>query len=297
MSTTARGHGGLSRFLVFSSIALVPCCVVDGWRISPLTVIWAAGSSVRWYFGDHQVAVDSITFSVLNAYTAREGFKSSLTQTWEKLGLSPVVGLWLLISRLALPLVAIGLLLRWQASWKDTASEKLPEGCTEWTLPYPKARIFPCSTKHARMFPKRHSFEYSYLQCGFPVIPAGVTPDGTEIGLGRDRLLGSWWLRVRAEDYLERGNGTLGFYGKLRMYLRAQVCGDLDVWLIPYMLLTRLERQRQRVVTRLSCHSATLLRLRIQPCIILVHLRQGPPIREDHPGGEQHLWRTTHVLA
>jgi hypothetical protein len=231
MSTTARGHAGLPHLLAFSLIALVPCCVVDGWRISPLTVIWAAGVSVRWYFGDYQVATDSVLFGALNAYLAKEGFKSTVTQIWEKVGVSLVVGLWLLVSRLALPLVAIGGLIRWQTSWKDTASQELPDGFTEWTLPYPKARIFPCSTKHARMFPKRHSFEYSYLQCGFPIIPSGVTPDGTEVGFGRDRLLGRWWLRVRAEDYLERGSGALGFYGKLKTYLRAQVCAHSNVQL------------------------------------------------------------------
>jgi hypothetical protein len=276
MSTTLRGHAGFSRILVFSLIALVSCCLVDGWRISPLTTIWVAGSGVRWYFGDHQVATDSVLFGIANTYLAREGFKGIVPWIWERLDVSLLVGLWLLISRLALPLVVIGLLFLWQTSWKDPASQELPEGCTEWRLPYPKARIFPCSTKHARMFPKRHSFEYSYLQCGFPVIPAGVISDGTEVGLGSDRLLGSWWLRVRAEDYLERGNGTLGFYGKLKMYLRAQVCGSRYL-VISYMLLTVSERQRQRMVIRLSRHSATLLRLRLQPRIILVHLRQGPP--------------------
>lgn len=290
MSTAPRGHGGLSHLLVFSLIALVPCCVVDGWRISPLTTIWVAGSGVRLYFGDHQVAADSVMFGILNVYSAREGIKSILTQIWERLDVSLVVGFWFLISRLALPLIAIGLLIRWQTSRKDSASQDLPEGITKWTLPYPKARIFSCSTKHARMFPKRHSFEYSYLQCGFPVIPAGVASNGTEVGLGRDRLLGSWWLRVRAEDYLERGSGTLGFYGKLKMYLRTQVCETICIWSVLYMLLTVSERQRQRVVIRLSCHSATLLRLRIQSRIILVHLRQAPPARQNDLGGEQHLW-------
>ena len=223
MSTIPTGHEGLLRPLLCPLIASALCCVLDGWRISPLSAVWAAGAGVRWYFGDHQLATDSAIFGIINAYSARAGLKSIVVQTWENSDDFFVVGSWYLISRLALPLVAIGLLARWQRSLQDTTSQLLPNGFTEWTLPHPKPRIFPCSTKHARMFPKRHSFEYSYLQCGFPIIPTAVSSEGTEVGLGEDSFLGKWWLRVKAEDYLERGSGTLGFYGKLRLYLRAQV--------------------------------------------------------------------------
>jgi hypothetical protein len=48
--------------------------------------------------------------------------------------------------------------------------------------------------------------------------------DGTEIGCRHDLHLGSWWLEVRAEDYLSRGNSELGFYGKLKLFLTEQVC-------------------------------------------------------------------------
>ncbi|KAF1830859.1 hypothetical protein BDW02DRAFT_506587 [Decorospora gaudefroyi] len=85
------------------------------------------------------------------------------------------------------------------------------------------------------MFPKRHAFAYSYLQCGYPIIPNGTTHNGAEFPSGEDRHLGSWWLRARAEDYLERGNGARGFYWKLKTYLKAQHVEDSE-WSYAYLV-------------------------------------------------------------
>jgi len=223
MWTTLRGHVGLFYPLFCSFVALASCVVVDGWQTSPLLAIWAAGAGMRWYSGDGQAATDCVFFGSLNAYLARKEFKSIAWRDWEELDKSVAVGSWFLFSRIAIPLVLIGLFYRWQTYRKEATSKQLPEGVSEWTMQHPKARIFPCQTKHARMFPKRHAFEYSYLQCGFPIIPAGVMTNGTEVGLGADCVLGNWWLRIKAEDYLERGHGACGFYGKLKMYLQNQV--------------------------------------------------------------------------
>lgn len=106
----------------------------------------------------------------------------------------------------------------------SSSAAKRPEGAREWKLEHPKPLIFPCRTTHARIFPKKHAFGYSYLLCGFPVTPVATTADGLDITDGRDRIKGSWWLRIRAEDYLERGYGALGFYGKLKAFLREHVC-------------------------------------------------------------------------
>lgn len=113
--------------------------------------------------------------------------------------------------------------------------EPLPATAEKWTKEHPRAKIFPCRTTHARMFPKKHAFSYSYLQVGFPIIPEAVTAGGMHISTGKDHSLGSWWLRVKAEDYLDRGNGELGFYGKLKMYLRDQHVKDTE-WCYAYLL-------------------------------------------------------------
>ncbi|KAF3041303.1 hypothetical protein E8E12_004590 [Didymella heteroderae] len=85
------------------------------------------------------------------------------------------------------------------------------------------------------MFPKRHAFEYSYLQCGFPIIPGGVDADGHDVATGTDQELGSWWLRIRAVDYLMRGNGKAGFYGKLQTFMRQHNVDD-DDWSYAYLV-------------------------------------------------------------
>lgn len=187
---------------------------------------WALGAGVRRSFGDRQLMTDSWFFAVLAAWLARERLTEVLGQRWDASGVTAplaLFGLAILGSRL------------WRTPRSDRIVDELPEDIGKWTLQHPKARIFPCKIKHARMFPKRHAFEYSYLQCGFPVVPGGVTADGRNVATGIDQELGSWWLGVRAVDYLTRGNGKLGFYGKLQTYLREQNIEDLE-WSYAYLV-------------------------------------------------------------
>ncbi|OCL10967.1 hypothetical protein AOQ84DRAFT_336611 [Glonium stellatum] len=97
--------------------------------------------------------------------------------------------------------------------------------------------LFPCRTTHSRIFPKRHSFDYSYLLVGIP-IPwdgrrGGLLSVEVESGFGKKgkkRL-----LHVNAKDYLERGRAELGLFGKLREYLRSQGIAD-DDWRYAYLV-------------------------------------------------------------
>ncbi|KAL1792873.1 hypothetical protein ACET3X_009380 [Alternaria dauci] len=118
---------------------------------------------------------------------------------------------------------------------KNVTATQLDTNRSSSQIETPKPKIFPCKTTHARIFPKRHGFAYSYLQCGFPIVPSGMKNSGIESPGGKDQTLGSWWLRVRAEDYLERGDGASGFYGKLRTYLRAQHVEDSE-WEYAYLV-------------------------------------------------------------
>jgi DUF1365 family protein len=190
---------------------------------------WVLGAGARWSFGDRQLATDCWLFGVVAAWLAREQLASMLWKSSDASGV--VVGAFITGA-----LAALGLTLR--RSYGEVIGDddgEQPADIQEWTIQHPKAKIFPCVTKHARMFPKRHAFEYSYLQCGFPVVPGGVTPDGRDVATGKDRELGSWWLRVRAVDYLSRGNGKLGFYGKLQAFLREQNVKDSD-WSYAYLV-------------------------------------------------------------
>ena len=164
------------------------------------------------------------------AWLIREPLTIFLRKSWDvSVGSSMVV-----LALVAVPLATLGLRSR-RTSSNDTRADDLPKNLSKWALQYPKTRIFPCETKHARMFPKRHAFEYSYLQCGFPVIPGGVTSDGRDVATGTDQELGSWWLRVRAADYLSRGNGKAGFYGKLQTFMREQNVDDNE-WSYAYLV-------------------------------------------------------------
>jgi hypothetical protein len=223
----ASGRHGQSSFFVLCAVGvLLPLVVADGWRVWPLLSIWIAGQGVRFYHDDRQLKTDYFTFGILYAWLARDELIHSAIKKWEE---------WKHVSGsiekpysaigFAIPLAIIGLSL-WRAYGSSNSTiADIPRDARRWRseMEVPKARIFPCQTTHARIFPKRHAFAYSYLQCGFPIVPSGITCNENELPSGEDKQLGRWWLRIRAEDYLERGDGALGFYWKLKTYLRNQV--------------------------------------------------------------------------
>jgi hypothetical protein len=277
MWTAARGRFGLLYSFFCCFVALSPCFVAHGWRTLPMLGIWLSGAGARWYFDDRQVVTDTIVFGILIAIAVKEGLSDVVLKTWEELDVPVSARPWNLMTCVAILLALNTLRSRYRAYCKGSTSKVLPDDVSPWTVPYPKARIFPSQIKHVRMFPKRHSFEYSYLQCGFPIIPGGVFADGTEIGCGHDLRLGNWWLRIRAEDYLSRGNMALGFYGRLRLFLREQVCDPERAPPYRTIIIVQVLRlaacRRCRMVICLPRHCTSLSGLRFQPCIVLVHLR------------------------
>ncbi|OWT42685.1 DNA-binding WRKY domain-containing protein [Pochonia chlamydosporia 170] len=90
--------------------------------------------------------------------------------------------------------------------------------------------LVPCKTTHVRLFPKKHSFGYSYLVVGVPVGSKGNFNGMLAID---DRFNGFWsfmcrlvrggWYTVNASDYLQRGISSDGLRGKLDEYLQSQV--------------------------------------------------------------------------
>ncbi|PSR87328.1 hypothetical protein BD289DRAFT_388706 [Coniella lustricola] len=87
--------------------------------------------------------------------------------------------------------------------------------------------LFPCKTTHARLFPKKHSFEYSYLVVGIPVGWEGLA--GGMVSSSSSSNKEPWyswnrkgWYHVNPADYLYRGDGHLGLRGKLDTYLISQ---------------------------------------------------------------------------
>lgn len=106
--------------------------------------------------------------------------------------------------------------------------------------PLPPALI-PGRTTHTRLFPAKHSFDYSYLSVGVPVGWTGCA--GSVLSCDVDHLPSSkrrrGWFDISARDYLSRdGKGCLEH--KLANYLHKQVC-YLVCWLF---LFTLIERRR-----------------------------------------------------
>ena len=90
-----------------------------------------------------------------------------------------------------------------------------------------KPILFPCRTSHTRIFPKKHSFSYSYLFVGIPVgwrgwISSILTADLNTLPW-RDRKPKNGWFNVDSADYLARGDSVHGLRGKLDVYLESQV--------------------------------------------------------------------------
>lgn len=79
--------------------------------------------------------------------------------------------------------------------------------------------ILPSRTTHTRMFPKKHSFAYSYLQVSIPVSFEGRC--GSLISVGDVERKG--WLHVQGSDYLDRSSSETTLEGKLSEYLQSQV--------------------------------------------------------------------------
>ena len=93
-----------------------------------------------------------------------------------------------------------------------------------------KPLLFPCRTTHTRLFPKKHSFSYSYLCVGIPIGWQGSLNSFLSVDF-RGHLTGKayqqWWpswFSIMSSDYLNRGSHTAGLKGKLDDYLESQVC-------------------------------------------------------------------------
>lgn len=95
-----------------------------------------------------------------------------------------------------------------------------------------KPLIFPCRTSHTRIFPRKHSFSYSYLFVGIPIGYQGSSGSLLSVGSGtcldEDQKPKRFFnttqslFHVDAADYLNRGSSP-GLEEKLHVFLRSQV--------------------------------------------------------------------------
>lgn len=93
--------------------------------------------------------------------------------------------------------------------------------------------LIPCKTTHRRLFPKKHSFSYSYLTIGVPVdfrgsvngmIAVDENPVPSFGGLVPfANLLSRSWYYIQASDHLQRSQHGPGLRGKLNLFLLSEV--------------------------------------------------------------------------
>ena len=215
--------------LVLYFIIFMSCFDTHRWHVVPLVALWTLGSGLRLHHHGHRkLASDCCIFAFLILFLERNEITTFLAKGWSlsvDLYHSLVHSSTLQLTfNLVIAFLFIGVLFgrRFDINLRRSA-KKLPSSSRVRSSRYPKPWIFPCKTTHARVFPTKHAFGYSYLQCGYPIIPIEATEAENGTSDGRDRELGNWWMRARADDYLERGNGERGFYKKLQSYLREQV--------------------------------------------------------------------------
>jgi Protein of unknown function (DUF1365) len=91
-----------------------------------------------------------------------------------------------------------------------------------------KPLILRCRTSHTRMFPKRHTFSYRYLQVSVPVGFNGSCSRLLSVGQDSTPAL----FRVDARDYLIRDSKRATLEGKLEEYLESQVGVSLLIYII-----------------------------------------------------------------
>jgi len=101
-------------------------------------------------------------------------------------------------------------------------------------------RIFESRTTHARLFPTKHSFSYSYLLVGVPIGWRGSAGSILSSDLSTEASRsGQKWFSVNAEDYLERCQHSGGLQGKLQDFLTTQDVSSEDY---PYAYLVTAPR-------------------------------------------------------
>lgn len=157
---------------------------------------------------------DAAIFSILLLWKFQEFATSSLSSL---LDLNTAYSLAAIVTGGA-TLAILRILVRHHVSQRENTREYHP-----WVL--------PSRTTHSRMFPKNHSFAYSYLQVAVPVSFEGLC--GSLISVGNVKKKG--WLHVQGSDYLDRNSSKTTLEEKLSEYLQTQVGTSV---LIHYRILT-----------------------------------------------------------
>ena len=217
-----------------SVIALLALSAVKVWRWSQNPTNWSVATVAAWTSWS-TVALyrtsrpDSTTFSDLLALIIIELWNfpwqkpcSELfhcTATWCS---DPTT--WEVLALLGICATLAGIGVRWERSHQESHSKIIPE-IEPFDDNFLQPMFLPCKTTHTRLFPKKHSFSYSYLLVGIPVgwrgCIGGYFSVDTHILPREERRKG--WFHISGADYLDRDGFGLDLQAKLASYLQSQV--------------------------------------------------------------------------
>ena len=135
---------------------------------------------------------------------------------------------WQVLALLGVCAVLAGIGVRREQNHQEHHLEPIPE-IEPFDNDFLVPMLLPSRTTHTRIFPKRHSFSYSYLLVGIPVGWRGsigsVLSVDTQVLPLEERQRG--WFHISGADYLDRDDSRLDLKAKLASYLQSQVCRGL----------------------------------------------------------------------
>jgi DUF1365 family protein len=185
---------------------------------------------LRGYLGDASVIQDLTLFLVLHSvysfitgswtFVAPGAFRDSIALKLDADALQTYFRLGTLLGVCCI-LAGVGVVRGQQLSSQETRSLHLVEQKIDESILPPL--LIRSRTTHSRMFPKKHSFSYSYLYVGIPIGIKGRIGNVLSVDSPSPA-----WFDIRSADYLDRSTSQQTLGEKLKQYLHTQGVDERD---------------------------------------------------------------------
>ncbi|KAI9888196.1 MAG: hypothetical protein M1820_010240 [Bogoriella megaspora] len=191
------------------------------WTVVAAWTCWSTSGLYRKGRNDPTIITDVLTATIVELWTSRIDLSHLELRCTARSCRDPIT--WEVLALLVVCAILAGIGVRRENLQQKLAkkAKSQMENSDENLL---KPMILPCRTNHTRLFPKKHSFSYSYLFVGIPVGWRGCTWSAlsvdTQILSPNERKRG--WFHISGADYLDRDNPGLDLKAKLAFYLQSQ---------------------------------------------------------------------------
>ena len=223
----------LSLFTVLPIPVILHAVYRSGTTTSLLWAAWGIWGLVRAYRRDGTLVGDLVVWSVAVGWLMKEKIVATVPEVKATLDANPELARscfltlgWVLMGTFRLTVLGSNGA-KEQQNYGPATQLSEPHtkdvGVKGKTIKRPapehlKPYMFPCWTSHTRLYPKTHSFGYSYLMVGVPVSRES----------NQEVLKLGWCMQVRAQDYLEKGGEGAGFWEKLKQCLQNKVRSSMN---------------------------------------------------------------------